>query len=156
MCATEKNRNSFEDERQRQREKKTEARTNDDEIGDDELYDAEADLCTEERLHYIDEIQTNATADVNVAMQHPIFVQGVNLCEMVHSISTAKNLTMSKMGDCTLSQIKAIVASINMEFPGARASKQKAKNIFLSYIKECHQKMDDVGESCPYYYPQIM
>ena len=54
-----------------------------------------------------------------------------------------------------MDQLKKIVASIHKEFPGKRASKQKAANIIVTYVNNSHEEMDESGEICPHYQPQL-
>ena len=87
--------------------------------------------------------------------QHPIQINGIDVCEIEHSISSSDKLIRSKLYDYGLNELKAIVAGIQKEFPGKRASMQKAATIIAKYVKDSHQEMDNRGESCPHYQPQL-
>ena len=119
----------------------------------DEIFDAERDLTYEEEMHFRHEVEFRAENDTSE--QHPIQVNGIDVCELENSISTTEILTRSKLYDHNLDKLKTIIAAIQKEFPGKRASMQKAAKIITSYVKDSHQKMDESGEICPHYKPQI-
>ena len=107
----------------------------------DEIFDTEQDLTYEEEMHFRHEVEFRAENDTSE--QHPIQVNGIDLCDLENSISTTEILTRSKLYDHNLDKLKTIIAAIQKEFPGKRASMQKAAKIITSYVKDSHQKMDD-------------
>ena len=107
----------------------------------------------EEEGHFRMELEHLAQSDTSD--QHPIQINGIDVCEIEHSISSSDKLIRSKLYDYGLNELKAIVAGIQKEFPGKRASMQKAATIIATYVKDSHQEMDNRGEICPHYQPQL-
>ena len=81
----------------------------------------------EEEGHFRMELEHLAQSDTSD--QHPIQINGIDVCEIEHSISSSDKLIRSKLYDYGLNELKAIVAGIQKEFPGKRASMQKAATI---------------------------
>ena len=119
----------------------------------DLIFDAERHLSHEEGVHLRYELDLRAGRDDSD--QHPINIEDIDLCELEHSISTSNTLVQSKLEEYSLDKLKIVVASIGKVFPGKRASRQKAASIISSYVKDSHQKMDEAGDSCPHYQPQL-
>ena len=57
----------------------------------DEIFDAERDLTYEEEMHFRHEVEFRAENDTSE--QHPIQVNGIDLCELENSISTTEILS---------------------------------------------------------------
>ena len=123
------------------------------ELSRGEIFDAERELRHQEEGHFRMELQHLAQSDISD--QHPIQINEIDICELEHSISSSDKLIKSKLYDYGMNELKAIVAAIQKEFPGKRATMQKAAKIIATYIKDSHQEMDDRGESCPHYQPQL-
>ena len=87
----------------------------------------------------------------NSDLLQPINVNNVDLCELEQSISTTNKLTDSNLEGYPTELLKIIVASIGKEFSGKRASRKKAADIIVSYVRNSHQNMDEEGGHCPHY-----
>ena len=116
----------------------------------DEIFDAERDLRHEEEVHVRYDLSSRAQKD-NSDLLHPINVNNADLCELEQSISTTSKLTDSKLEGYPTELLKIIVVPIGKEFSGRRASRKKAADIIVSYVRDSHQNMDEKGGHCPHY-----
>ena len=93
-------------------------------------------------MHVRYDLSSRAQKD-NSDLLHPIDVNNVDLCELNQSISTNSKLTDSKLEGYPTELLKIIVASIGKEFSCRRASRKKAADIIVSYVRDSHQNMDE-------------
>ena len=123
-------------------------------IPDDLLFDAERSLSHEEEVAVRNDVKYLAENEDETS-EHPIVVEDKDICHLALNLKKSKSFAHSLFNDYHMKELKVIVSQLGKEFPGKRATKQKAAQIISEFVRVKHSQMDDEGKTCPHFEPRF-